>query len=122
MLRAVRREGAELSILLCSDPVMRELNRVHRGLDKPTDVLAFPMLEGPGSHVGGPDVLGDVAISIDRARDQARRAGKTIVFEVTYLLAHGLLHLLGYDHASAAELRRMKARTDLLVAAALQKS
>jgi probable rRNA maturation factor len=64
-------------------------------------------------------VLGDIVISIDTARAQARMAGRTLEAEATMLLAHGLLHLLGLDHRNTQELRRMQARTDLLVAAAL---
>lgn len=110
MLEAVGRADAELSILLCDDGAIRELNRDYRKKDRPTDVLAFPLDDRR--------VLGDIAISIDTARRQARRARRTISAEVTMLVAHGLLHLLGFDHRTAAEERRMKAKTDVLVAAA----
>ncbi len=117
MLRALGRQDAELSILLCDDSVIHALNRAYRGRDRPTDVLAFAMREGEGGSVSD-HVLGDVVISIDTARSQAHGGGRTIAEEVTTLLAHGLLHLLGYDHRTRAEERRMKALTDVLRAAA----
>lgn len=118
MLEALGMADAELSVLLCDDSVIRELNRDYRNKDRPTDVLAFAMREGEGGTLHA-QVLGDVVISLETARRQAERAGHTISEEVTMLLAHGLLHLLGYDHRTAAEERRMKARTDALRAAAL---
>ena len=110
MLAALGRPDAELSVLLCDDRMIRALNRDYRRKDRPTDVLAFPLDD--------PRVLGDIVISVDTARRQAKRARRTIAAEITMLLAHGLLHLLGFDHRTVAEERRMKAKTDLLVAAA----
>lgn len=118
MLAALRMPEAELSILLCDDATIHELNRAYRKKDRPTDVLAFAMREGEGGALH-PALLGDVVISVDTARRQAREHDKTISAEVTYLLAHGLLHLLGYDHRTDAEDRVMRARTDALCAAAL---
>lgn len=117
MLEALAIDDSELSILLCDDSTIRALNRDYRAVDKPTDVLAFPQAE-PGEAEFGTELLGDVVISLETARRQARAAGRTVVAEVTMLLAHGLLHLLGFDHATPAEERRMKARTDLLCSAA----
>jgi probable rRNA maturation factor len=112
-------QRAELSILLCDDATIHELNRRHRRKNKPTDVLAFAMaeaLEGPDQSA----LLGDVVISLDTARRQAEARQVPLLDEVTLLLAHGLLHLLGYDHQTRAEERRMTARTDLLRAAAVE--
>ncbi|MEC7525534.1 MAG: rRNA maturation RNase YbeY [Myxococcota bacterium] len=117
MLAALRMPDAELSILLCDDETIWALNRDYRGKDRPTDVLAFAMREGEGPALHQ-ELLGDVVISLDTARRQAAERGRTIVYEVTFLLAHGLLHLLGYDHQTDDEERRMSARTDALVAAA----
>ncbi|TMB23301.1 MAG: rRNA maturation RNase YbeY [Deltaproteobacteria bacterium] len=76
---------------------------------RPTDVLSFAQREGPGGAPGG--LLGDVVISVDAARRQARQRGETLGREADRLLIHGLLHLLGYDHErSAAEARRMQRR------------
>ncbi|MFT3921993.1 MAG: rRNA maturation RNase YbeY [Myxococcales bacterium] len=120
MLQALKLESAELSILLCDDPTIHTLNRDHRRKDKPTDVLAFALREG--KPVPGSKALGDVVISLDTAARQAEELGRTLWDEVTWLLAHGLLHLLGYDHRTVAEERRMNARADMLIAATKQRS
>lgn len=115
MLDALGLEGAELSILLCDDQTIRKLNRRYRKKDKATDVLAFPMREGLGPSVDG-GLLGDVAISVPMASRQAAQRDRPIIDEVTFLLAHGLLHLLGYDHANERDEREMTARTEELMA------
>jgi len=109
LLRTLRLDDAELSLVLVSDAEMRKLNRDWRGRDRPTDVLAFAQREGPG---GAPDgLLGDVVISVDTARRQAEERGHALGVEGERLLVHGLLHLLGYDHErSPAEARRMQRR------------
>ena len=97
---------AELSVALVGDAEIRRLNATYRRVDKPTDVLAFAMREGEG--VLHPEVLGDVVISLDTAVRQAAVRGVPPADEVRLLLAHGLLHLRGYDHErSPAEARRM---------------
>lgn len=109
------REAWELSVKLTDDETLRQLNRQYRGIDQPTDVLSFG-----GEHfrdgrrvaaaaaVHPPDertYLGDIAISMDRCSDQARRAGHSPEAELALLVIHGTLHLLGYDH----DTRRRKA-------------
>ena len=91
----------ELSIALVTDREMRTLNLRWRKQDRPTDVLSFP-LEEPG-------ILGDVVVSIDTARRQAKEGGWPLAAELRRLLAHGILHCRGYDHESAADARRMAA-------------
>lgn len=121
MLDAIGKPEAELSVLLCDDSQIHELNRDYRQKDQPTDVLAFAMDEGEGASAILPDgreVLGDVVISVDTARRQALESGHSLAHEVTVLLAHGVLHLIGYDHQTPEEYRRMMARQDLVVAAA----
>ncbi|MET0340615.1 MAG: rRNA maturation RNase YbeY [Polyangiales bacterium] len=121
MLRALGLSEAELSIMVCDDPTIHTLNRTHRRKNRPTDVLAFALREGkilPGAE----EMLGDVVISIDTARRQADARGHALWTEVTLLLAHGLLHLIGYDHRTDAEERRMNARADMLIAAANTRS
>lgn len=125
MLAATGCGDAELSVLLCDDGTIHELNRRYRGVDRPTDVLAFAMQEGPQQakrKPPGPPLLGDVVISIPTSRRQALERGRPIIDEVTALLAHGLLHLLGHDHRTRAEERRMNALADGLRAAALHRS
>jgi probable rRNA maturation factor len=116
MLDALGMPDAELSILLCDDETIRQLNRQYRKKNKPTDVLAFPMNEGPGPSPN-PGLLGDVVISLPTATRQAGEHDRPIIQEVTFLLAHGLLHLLGYDHATRREELEMTGRTEGLLAA-----
>ena len=98
---------AELSVVLVDDAEIHRLNATYRGVDRPTDVLAFAMREGDGVALH-PDVLGDVVISLDTAARQAAARGVPIADEVRLLLTHGILHLLGYDHErSPREARRM---------------
>lgn len=118
MLRALALSAAELSILVCDDETIHALNREHRRRDKPTDVLAFALREGEPMP-GAEQLLGDVVISLETAQRQAREHDRTLWEEVTMLLAHGLLHLVGFDHRTAAEERRMNARADMLVAACI---
>jgi probable rRNA maturation factor len=97
---------AEVGCLLVTDARIRALNRRYRGEDRATDVLAFPQGEGEGP-AGHPAVLGDVVISVETAARQAARAGHSLTSEAALLLIHGILHLLGHDHATAAARRRM---------------
>ena len=113
LLAGLALDGAELSVLLVSDPEMQRLNRDWRGKDRATDVLAFAQGEGVGGAPAG--LLGDVVISVDTARRQARTGRRPLGREAERLLVHGLLHLLGYDHErSAREARRMERRERVL--------
>jgi probable rRNA maturation factor len=119
MLAELELAHAELSVLLTNDAEIHALNLQHREKDKPTDVLSFPLDEGGGADgaVSGTRVLGDVVISLDTAARQARGRKRELLPEVRFLLAHGLLHLLGYDHGDPAEKREMDAMTRRLVRA-----
>jgi probable rRNA maturation factor len=116
MLEHLRLSAVELSVALVDDDTMRSLNREYRSIDRTTDVLAFAMQEGEGPRDQA--LLGDVVISVPTAKRQAKERGCSVSDEVTMLLAHGLLHLLGHDHVTKAEERRMKALTQELEAAA----
>jgi probable rRNA maturation factor len=96
---------------------MRELNRTYRQKDRPTDVLAFAMREGQGAG-DVVDLLGDVILSVDTARAQARKAGHDLLAELTMLMTHGVLHLLGWDHETKKKDRLMRAETARLVSLA----
>jgi probable rRNA maturation factor len=115
MLAALELAEAELSVLLTDDGGIHVLNREHRHKDKPTDVLSFPMDESVPDPRG---ILGDVVISLDTAERQARSRGRPLFEEVRFLLAHGVLHLVGYDHAEPGEKREMVAMTRKLVKSA----
>lgn len=124
MLRALALPRAELSLVLTDDPEIHSLNRAHRAKDRPTDVLAFSQNEdAQGRFVpfdaAAPALLGDVVISLDTAARQARDHGLPVQEELSLLLAHGLLHLLGCDHQDDHEERRMKARTQVLASAGM---
>jgi probable rRNA maturation factor len=113
MLDQLQMSDREVSILLTDDREIRNLNRDYRGIDRPTDVLSFALSEGEGAQFAGP-LLGDVVLSVQTAARQARAARRSLLDESTMLLAHGLLHLLGWDHSTKTSDRRMRARTDLL--------
>ena len=105
----------EASLRITDDPTIRELNREFRHKDKATDVLAFAQREGPWAGVG-PQLLGDIVISLPTARRQAKRKTAAGVFtEVRFLASHGLCHLLGYDHNDDEEERVMNARMAALL-------
>lgn len=91
--------NAELSIVLVSDAQIKRLNKLYRNKDKPTDVLSFPI----GEKVNGWLILGDIVISVDTARRQAKEFGYSLEEELKRLLVHGLVHLLGYDHELGGE-------------------
>lgn len=117
MIAAVQLHNVEVSFLLTDDKRIHQLNKVYRLKDRPTDVLAFAMREGDFSELAG-DALGDVIVSVTTARKQADERGVPVLDEVTMLLAHGLLHLLGWDHETPAKDRRMRAETGRLCRAA----
>jgi probable rRNA maturation factor len=102
-------EPYELTVVVTDDGALRELNLRYRGVDSPTDVLAFPD-DTRGPFVGAPGMpryLGDVIISFPRAQAQAADAGHAVEAEVQLLLVHGVLHLLGYDDAVEEARARM---------------
>ena len=102
------RSHAAASIVLTDDETIRALNRDFREVDRPTDVLSFPLAE-PGD-LRDPDAavfLGEIYISLETAHAQALSARRPFPREVAHLTVHGLLHLLGYDHHTAAARRRM---------------
>lgn len=101
LLAAAGASDTSLSIALIGDRAIRRLNRLHRGQDRATDVLSFVGSPGPEP------LLGDVAISLDRAARQAAGYGATLDAEVLRLLIHGIVHLLGHDHQTREERARM---------------
>jgi len=150
VLAAARVESAELSLVLVSDRRMRTLNQRYRKKDRPTDVLAFPLLERcspkssrcrtrpprtrrdasrsrrqpqalPGNASNGqPMLLGDVVISMPAAKRQAAALGHSLRDEVARLLVHGVLHLLGYDHERSERDALLMARKEKAVLCAIR--
>lgn len=105
-LRAVGRPRARLEILVVGDRAIREVNARFRGVRRPTDVIAFP-LEVPGAAGG---LVGQVVLSADTARRQARRVGVSPWTELDLLVTHGVLHCVGYDDRDPVEARLMHER------------
>ena len=105
---------AQISLTFTDNEGIRCINRDYRGIDKATDVLSFPMLEFDDDEVdaefemeNGLVLLGDIVISIERAKEQAQEFGHSIRREIAFLTAHSMLHLLGYDHVDDKEGERM---------------
>jgi probable rRNA maturation factor len=117
-------ESAALALVLTSDAAVQELNRTYRGIDAPTDVLSFAAQEGDEPLQDLPDALadaleaalGDVVIAVPYAERQAARYGNSLHDELLLLAVHGMLHLLGYDHATHDEEAALWARQEEILA------
>jgi probable rRNA maturation factor len=122
--RAARRAGLgpahELSLMLCDNPTIRAINRRWRDHDRPTDVLSFPLYSlRPGERAPkGP--LGDVVVCLPIARRAARELGLPAERHLERLVVHGLAHLLGHDHATEAQARRMAREEARLLGRAIE--
>jgi len=115
ILNNLDKNNSELSILLCNDQFIHTLNRDYRGQNKPTDVLSFSQQsfkhDPPNMQSPNPQILGDVVISIETASRQAKKNNHSLLTEVTILLIHSILHLLGYDHQTPDEESKMSLMT-----------
>lgn len=113
-------EAAEVSLTLVDDEQIHELNRDYRGVDRPTDVISFALEEGDEpAIIGGPAemLLGEIVISMETAMRQAAEYGHSLEREVAFLALHGMLHLLGYDHMTQEDEKRMfDKQTEILAA------
>lgn len=117
----------EISVLITDDEGIRQINSEQRGIDRPTDVLSFPMFDlTPGQHPGASDAdpetglipLGDMVISLERAQVQGEEYGHGLDREISYLAVHSVLHLLGYDHLDEGEQKaRMRDREEAILTA-----
>lgn len=123
MERMLRHEGqddrTEVSLTFVDDAAIQDINREHRGKDRPTDVLSFPQWD-PGDElppVPLPIPLGDIVISVETAERQATEYGHGVEREIGFLMAHGLLHLLGLDHETPEEEAVMRDRQRRLLEA-----
>lgn len=112
----------EINVLFTDDEGIHRINLEQRGVDRPTDVLSFPMFElAPGEHPDRSDAdpatglvpLGDMVISVERAKAQAEEYGHSTQRELAYLTVHSVLHLLGYDHMDEGPMKaQMRAREE----------
>ena len=116
VLDAEQVEGpCELSVLLTDDGGIRTINREFRGVDKPTDVLSFPL--GDDDPDTGRHLLGDMVLNVSRAEEQGAAFGHGADHEISYLTVHSVLHLLGYDHVDEGPMKRqMRAREKAVMA------
>ncbi|WP_446898753.1 rRNA maturation RNase YbeY [Clostridium sp. LBM24168] len=121
----------EISIIFIDNESIRNINRENRGIDKVTDVLSFPMLEYPEGKVfkevypgyefqesdmdGKNLILGDIAISLEKAEEQRKEFGHSFFREICYLTVHSVLHLLGYDHMQEDEKKKMREREEKIL-------
>jgi probable rRNA maturation factor len=108
----------EVSVTFVDNDTIRDLNRDYRGIDEATDVLSFALEEGEEffQPEGAPRVLGDIVISLERAYEQSAEYNHSFEREVGYLAAHGLLHLLGYDHETDQEKQEMRVLEERIMA------
>jgi probable rRNA maturation factor len=126
LLDAERPDGAALAVQLAGDELLQALNREHRDIDAPTDVLsfaadedeAFPAAEGDEEA----SYLGDIAVSVEFARREAEEHGLELDAEVQHVVVHGVLHLLGYDHGTNAEASVMEAAEEELLGPGIHES
>ena len=110
-------ERCEISVTFVDMEEIHELNKLHRGVDKPTDVLSFPQFEDICEEAPeeGEICLGDVVICRDKAAEQAEEFGHSFEREILYLFVHSVLHLLGYDHMEEGEKKVMRAREEKIM-------
>ncbi|HYF82372.1 MAG TPA: rRNA maturation RNase YbeY [Clostridia bacterium] len=118
-------EDYEVSISFVGDEEMRSLNNEYRGIDKETDVLSFPMIDFTEEELEEEDenaeyideeiALGDIVISMRSVREQAEDYGHSINRELAFLLVHGMLHLLGYDHEDEAAEKEMFEKQEIIL-------
>ncbi len=112
--RALAREGASggVCVLITDAEEILRLNAGFRNIDRVTDVLTFPAWEGDAILCPPDGYLGDIAICLERAEEQAKEYGHSLSRELAFLAVHGALHLLGYDHMEAQDEKTMLARQD----------
>ncbi|MBI5806612.1 rRNA maturation RNase YbeY [candidate division TA06 bacterium] len=111
ILKVESRPGCDLTVIFTDSAHLRRLNRRYRGKDKVTDVISFAMTEGADSRYNAKE-LGDVYISLPRARRQAREYRVAAGEEIKRLTVHGVLHLLGYDHVKPGQAPKMQRREE----------
>ena len=114
-------KDSEVSITLTDDKTIHELNRDYRGIDRPTDVLSFAFRESDEPEIISDDIdeaidtLGDIIISVERAKNQAEDYGHSLRREIVFLTVHGMLHLLGYDHMEEADRLEMEKEQEYIM-------
>lgn len=108
-------ENVEFNIIIVDNEYIHTLNREHRGIDRETDVITFALEDYEDITYEDYRLLGDIYISIDKAKSQAEEYGHSFLRELSFLAVHGFLHLLGYDHMKEEEEKIMFARQELIL-------
>ena len=121
---------AEVNVILTNDEQIHEINQEYRSIDRPTDVLSFPLLDyqTPGNFEGIEDhiedyfnletgelMLGDIIISVDKVYEQAESYGHSIQRELAFLVAHSMFHLMGYDHIKEEDKKKMRPKEEKIL-------
>ena len=114
VLKEEKLENVEFNIIFIDNPRIHEINLTYRGVDRPTDVISFALEDNKTIDLGV-RLLGDIYISIDKAKVQATSFGHSLRREISFLAVHGLLHLLGYDHMTEEEEKVMFAKQEELL-------
>ena len=112
--------GAEVAVTFCDNEYIKKLNGEYRNKDSATDVLSFPMYDfdsedEPPLNPDGSLTLGDIVISVERAKEQAKEVGNSTIREIAFLAVHSTLHLLGYDHMTDDDKKLMRRREDAVM-------
>lgn len=100
-------ENIIFNVIIVDNNYIHQLNKEYRGVDRPTDVISFALEDNGSMETEFGRVLGDIYISIDKAREQAKEYGHSLKRELSFLSIHGFLHLLGYDHMNSEEEKEM---------------
>ena len=116
------RNKTYVNIILTTPVEIQRINNIYRNIDKPTDVLSFPMFEKEeikdflkSKHCNIKEVLGDIVVSVEKVKEQAKEYGHSEKRELAFLAVHGLLHLLGYDHMEKEDEKVMFSRQELIL-------
>lgn len=112
---AIKHEGIEnviFNIIIVDNAYIHKLNKEYRGIDRPTDVISFALEDNADEIKSDIRILGDIYISIDKVYEQAKEYGHSNLREICFLMIHGFLHLLGYDHMKGAEEKVMFAKQE----------
>jgi probable rRNA maturation factor len=112
ILKELNHPDKEIGILFVDDRQIRELNERYLKVNRPTNVISFPMAQGEFSEIN-PQLLGDVVISVETAKKEAQESGLSLEEEIAFLLIHGILHLMGYDHTRGGRQRMTVAQERL---------
>jgi probable rRNA maturation factor len=115
VMAATGNDKFELSVLLADDAYVRQLNRRYRGVDRTTNVMAFPQQDDSQTLPVPTAPLGDVVISVEKAARDSARAGNTLLDELKKLVVHGILHLSGHDHRTGPQARKMRQLEEAII-------